>query len=81
MTQNLKCVQIITHNKYFHSLYVSNYKQRNNIMFDVISDKLYIMQNIYLCKKLFITLKWKSKNNNAKRYVALETYATAQQSL
>ena len=57
MTQNLKWIQITTHNKYFDSLYVSSYKQRNNIMFDVIPDKLDIMQNLYLCKKLLIKLK------------------------
>ena len=61
MTQNLKW---IIHNTYTDSLYVSSYKQRNNITFDVISDKLYIMQNLYLCKKLLMKLKWSSKINN-----------------
>jgi hypothetical protein len=51
------------------------------LMFDVISDKIGIMQNLYLSKKLLIKLKQNSQNNNTDRYVAPESYATAQQSL
>jgi hypothetical protein len=49
--------------------------------FNVIYDNHGIMQNLYLSKKLLIKLKYNSKNNKTKRYVAPESYATAQQSL
>ena len=39
------------------------------------------MQNLYFSKKLLIKLKYSSKNSNTNRYVAPESYATAQQSL
>jgi len=44
--------KLTTHNTYLNSLYVSSYKQRYNMNFNVIYDKLGIMQNLYLSKKL-----------------------------
>ena len=73
--------KLTTHNTYLNSLYVSSYKQRYNMNFNVIYDKLGIMQNLYLSKKLWIKLKLNSKNNNTNRYVAPESYASRQQSL
>ena len=49
--------KLTTHNTNFHSFYISSYKQRDNMNFDVISDKLDIMQNLYLSKTLLIKLK------------------------
>ena len=49
--------KLTTHNIYFHNLYISSYKHRDNMNFNVISDKLDIMQNLYCSKKLLIKLK------------------------
>jgi len=46
-----------TDNTNFHSCYINSYKHKDNINFDVISDKLDIMENPYLSKKLLIKLK------------------------
>jgi hypothetical protein len=73
--------KLTTHKTYLNSLHISSYKQRDNMNFDVISDKLGIMQNLCFSKKLLIKLIQNSKNDNTNRHVAPESYATAQQSL
>jgi len=49
--------KLTTHNTYLNSLYICSYKQRDNMNFNVTSDKLGIMQNLYLSKNLWLKLK------------------------
>ena len=49
--------KLTTHNTYLNSFYISSYKQRDNMNFNVTSDKLGIMQKLYFSKKLWIKLK------------------------
>jgi len=46
-----------TYNRNFHSVYINSYKHKDNMNFNVISDKLGTMQNLYFSKKLLIKLK------------------------